>query len=356
MPEEAYSAPQSGLGSNLPKFGGVYTMNIIQSTDAPVTMSSRDIAELTGKQHKNVLSDIRKMLEALGKRSADFSANVLDVCGRLQEVFNLPKRETFILISGYSVELRARIIDRWQELEAQVGSNVAFMVPKTLPEVALSSNPQWGKNTSPTASDARARSRCTVSASETVTSSSRNSLHWWTCKRQSDNEPARVAAIPVEWPNLHPLALSATFRLPYPYQHLCGKTQGQFACFLVPASTSAYALLISTPPRRAPYRPRRQNLRASRKHESFNPFCDHTSSCSIKLRFHTRCLCRCGRASRRRPNHRRRSQRSEWRTHNFRSGLNLPRQVSRLVELHSRFSCFMHGWSKRLRLDDKAAN
>jgi hypothetical protein len=86
------------------------------------TMSSREIAELTGKEHKNVLADIRKMLDELGKAAADFSA-VAHVPGpngsnRKVEVYNLPKRETLILVSGYSVAMRAKIIDRWQELEA----------------------------------------------------------------------------------------------------------------------------------------------------------------------------------------------------------------------------------------------
>lgn len=83
------------------------------------TMSSREIAELTGKEHKNVLADIRRMLEDLGAASAEFSADLPDSYGRAQAGFNLPKRETLILVSGYSVTMRARIIDRWQELEAQ---------------------------------------------------------------------------------------------------------------------------------------------------------------------------------------------------------------------------------------------
>lgn len=90
------------------------------TTGQSVTMSSREIAELTGKQHKHVLDDIRKMLEELGQTSADFSADLPDAYGRLQPAYNLPKRETLILVSGYSTELRARIIDRWQELEAKV--------------------------------------------------------------------------------------------------------------------------------------------------------------------------------------------------------------------------------------------
>ena len=95
----------------------------ITTTNA-LTMSSREIAELTGKEHKNVLADIRKMLDELDMTSAQFSADLPDTYGRAQTVFNLPKRETLILVSGYSVELRARIIDRWQELETKAAAAI----------------------------------------------------------------------------------------------------------------------------------------------------------------------------------------------------------------------------------------
>lgn len=81
------------------------------------TMSSVEIAERTGRRHQDVLRDIRNMLEQLGQPFAQFCAKAPSQGGRPLTVANLPKRESLILVSGYSVELRARIIDRWEELE-----------------------------------------------------------------------------------------------------------------------------------------------------------------------------------------------------------------------------------------------
>jgi phage antirepressor YoqD-like protein len=84
--------------------------------NSPATMSSREIAELTGKEHDNVRRDIKNLAKSLSltfEEKPEASAG-----GRPLKVFMLAKRECLILVSGYSVELRAKIIDRWQELEA----------------------------------------------------------------------------------------------------------------------------------------------------------------------------------------------------------------------------------------------
>ncbi len=95
------------------------------------TMSSLEIAELTGKEHRNVMADIRNMLESLGLTTADFSAVVPFASGqgaiRTREIYNLPKDLTITLVSGYSVKMRYAIITRWGELEAIV----AAPAPKT---------------------------------------------------------------------------------------------------------------------------------------------------------------------------------------------------------------------------------
>ncbi|MDX0973556.1 DNA-binding protein [Sinorhizobium medicae] len=92
---------------------------------APVTMSSREIADLTGKRHDNVRADIEKMAEEL---SLTFQEKVeASDGGRPSKVYFLPKRETLILVSGYRMDLRARIIDRWIELEGVVADPAAAL-------------------------------------------------------------------------------------------------------------------------------------------------------------------------------------------------------------------------------------
>ena len=81
------------------------------------TMSSREIASLCDKRHDNVMADIRKMLNELGLYAPDFSGTYTTEQGNQYECFNLPKRECLILVSGYNLKLRTKIIDRWQELE-----------------------------------------------------------------------------------------------------------------------------------------------------------------------------------------------------------------------------------------------
>ena len=104
-------------------------MNMTALTN-PV-MSSLEIAELTGKEHKNVMADIRRMLVEI--QSAENLADYKDGLGRAQPCLLLDKEETICLVSGYSAALRIRIIRRWQELEQQA-HQPAMMIPQTLPE------------------------------------------------------------------------------------------------------------------------------------------------------------------------------------------------------------------------------
>lgn len=97
-------------------------MNAIINAQGEQTMSSREIAELTGKRHDNVMRDIRDMLiELYGAGGVlKFEGTYLnEQNGQRYPLFDLPKRETLILVSGYNLAMRARIIDRWQELEAR---------------------------------------------------------------------------------------------------------------------------------------------------------------------------------------------------------------------------------------------
>ncbi|MBZ3664480.1 Rha family transcriptional regulator [Pseudomonas monteilii] len=116
-----------------PPTGFSLAARIVSPDAEQLTMSSIEIAQLTGKEHRNVLADIRKMLEALGHSTAEFSAVYEATNGQAYDSFNLPRRETDILLTGYHIPARARVIDRWHQLEEQV-AKPAFSVPTTFAE------------------------------------------------------------------------------------------------------------------------------------------------------------------------------------------------------------------------------
>lgn len=93
-------------------------------------MSSLEIAGLCDKRHDHVCRDIKVMLEQLDIQSPQIWGDYRDDKGRSYPMFHLPKDLCLTLVSGYSVVLRKRIIDRWIELESQQ----AMPVPTSLPE------------------------------------------------------------------------------------------------------------------------------------------------------------------------------------------------------------------------------
>ncbi len=94
-------------------------LTIAATSNATLTMSSREIAELTAKEHKNVKRDIETMLQQLGEDTLKFERIFFDSMNRKRAEYRLPKDLTITLVAGYSAVLRHRIVTRWMEFEAQ---------------------------------------------------------------------------------------------------------------------------------------------------------------------------------------------------------------------------------------------
>ncbi|MEA2104318.1 MAG: phage regulatory protein/antirepressor Ant [Candidatus Cloacimonadota bacterium] len=94
-------------------------MNKMTEFNNEISMTSREIAEQTGKEHRNVRRDVKRMLlELYGKEDMlNYEHIFKDSYGREQKCYRLPKREVLVLVSGYSIPLRAKIVDRLEELE-----------------------------------------------------------------------------------------------------------------------------------------------------------------------------------------------------------------------------------------------
>ena len=102
-------------------------------------MTSLEIAEVTGKNHKDVLKAIRKMEQAwvdvCGRKFALTSRTVVQPNGGTREVpcYQLTKTECLYIATKFNDEARARLVLRWEQLEMERLNTV----PTHLPTLAV---------------------------------------------------------------------------------------------------------------------------------------------------------------------------------------------------------------------------
>ena len=84
-------------------------------------MTSLEIAQLSGKQHKDVLKAIRNMESAWEKVNGRNFALVdyKDLKGELRPCYLLSKTECLYIATKFNDEARAKLVIRWQELEEE---------------------------------------------------------------------------------------------------------------------------------------------------------------------------------------------------------------------------------------------
>ena len=97
------------------------------------TMTSLEIAELTGKQHKNVMQAIRNMEPAWEKTAGlKFQlGSYKDANGQLRPCYSLTKTECLYIATKFNDEARAKLVLRWEELEqARAQEQQALVYPQ----------------------------------------------------------------------------------------------------------------------------------------------------------------------------------------------------------------------------------
>jgi phage antirepressor YoqD-like protein len=119
-------------------------MNAITVLEVPnMTMTSREIAELTGKDLAHVHRDIRAMLDELKKDDPNLDHPREDKDSRgYTTCFHLKRELTETLLTGYSASARLKVIRRWHELEEQARNPIAALSRVDLLKLALDSEEQ----------------------------------------------------------------------------------------------------------------------------------------------------------------------------------------------------------------------
>lgn len=113
------------------------------------TMTSQQIAEASGKQHKDVLRAIRTMEPAWEKttgRKFSLSMKIKELANGVKietPYYELTKTECLYIATKFNDEARAKLILRWEELES--GKAEPMVRTQTPTQIALSDRLAWVK-------------------------------------------------------------------------------------------------------------------------------------------------------------------------------------------------------------------
>ena len=115
---------------------------LIQFGESQQTMSSLEIARLTGKPHNDVMKAIRKMEPAWEKvHEGKFSLMYREVeigngAKRQDPYYELTKTECLYVATKFNDEARAKLVIRWEELEKKARANMLQLPDFTNPAEA----------------------------------------------------------------------------------------------------------------------------------------------------------------------------------------------------------------------------
>lgn len=101
------------------------------------TMTSLEIAEVTGRNHKDVMRSIREMEDAWAKVNGRKFALVeyKDAKGEMRPCYSLNKTECLYIATKFNDDARAKLVLRWEELETKERNQ--YQVPQSFAEALM---------------------------------------------------------------------------------------------------------------------------------------------------------------------------------------------------------------------------
>lgn len=117
-------------------------MNDILNPNAPLTMTSKEIADLVDQRHDNV----KRTIETLSSNGVITLPQIEEVSNtgpgpKTIRVYHVGKRDSLVVVAQLCPEFTANIVDRWQALEQQAatGFNPASLSRMDILKMAMDS-------------------------------------------------------------------------------------------------------------------------------------------------------------------------------------------------------------------------